>query len=49
MENWFEVIPGSVFTYGETVCIAVAVIAVAAVVVVNSVCKIWKKENNGGK
>lgn len=43
MSNWFEVVPGSVFTYGEAICIAVAVIAVAAVVVVNSVYKIWKE------
>lgn len=44
MSNWFGVIPGSVFTYGEAVCIAVAVIAVAAVVVVSGICKIRKKE-----
>lgn len=49
MSNWFEVIPESVFTYGEAVCIAIAVIAVAAVIVVSGVCKIWKKKNNGGK
>lgn len=42
MSNWFEVIPGSVFTYGEAVCIAVAVIAVAAVVVVSGIHKMWK-------
>lgn len=44
MTNWFEVIPGSVFTYGEAVCIAVAVIAVAAVVVVSSIHKMWRKQ-----
>lgn len=43
MENWFEVIPGSVFTYGEAICLAVAVIAVAAVVVVSGIHKMWKE------
>ncbi len=42
MENWFEVIPGSVFTYGEVICTAAVVIAVAAVVVVSGICKIRK-------
>lgn len=37
MTNWFEVVPGSVFTYGEVICIAVAAIAVAAVVVVSGI------------
>lgn len=43
MSNWFEVIPGSVFTYGEAICIAVAVIAVATVVVVSGIHKMWKE------
>lgn len=42
MSNWFEVIPGNVFTYGEAICLAVTVIVVAAVVVVNGIYKIWE-------
>lgn len=42
MSNWFEVIPSSVFTYGEAICLAFAAIAVAAVVVVSGVHKMWK-------
>lgn len=44
MSNWFEVIPGNVFTYGEVICLAVAVIAVAAVIVVSSAYKLWKEK-----
>lgn len=42
MSNWFDIVPGNVFTYGEVICLAATVIAVAAVVVVSGVCKIWK-------